>query len=562
MKRMKKLLSMLVCLMMVIGMTMNAFAATTVSLTVKHIADGHTFTAYQIFDGDLTESSILSNVTWGTGVNDGAALLNALKADDVVIWNSDKTDSVVFKDVFLDATNAAKVADILKDWSNNGARLDHFAEVVGNGYLGAGTSSNVTVADNGDGTFSYTIEGLDPGYYLIKDTTTNVDGEDYSTKYMIYLTTTTTMETKGDYTTVEKTVSDILDGTYADHIAEQLNKEYYYKWEASLDDELEWFDTYKLQFTDTMSAGLTFEEFEEVYILEADNNKVYLYKDGAWIVDAVKGVNGTPTTESVTVGASGTTVVLGWDDLKTAYTAVAGDDKLVVKYSATLNTNAVFGVEGNPNEVYIDFSNSPSNDDEGTSVPDDANSFSFQLKVIKTDADNQEVKLAGAEFYLYHFHGSEKHYAVVDGAGKITGWVDDMNAATKLVTKADGTFGYNLQGLNDNTLYYLHEAKAPTGYNKLFTDVSISIHPNFVTKPDGTIIYDSLTYLVDGKDVILSSGDEFTYGIVTATVLNDSGTTLPSTGGMGTTLFYAFGGIMVVAAVVLLVTKKRMSADN
>lgn len=561
MKRMKHILSMLVCMIMVTAMSIGVFAAETVSLNVTHIADGHQFTAYQIFDGDLTSDGILSNIVWGSEITDGDALLNELKTDATQIWNSDKTDSVIIKEAFAGATTAADVAEVLTSWSSNGERLDHFAEVVGK-YLGNGKASNVAVTKNAEDSYTYVIEGLDPGYYLIKDTTTEVDGKDYRTKYMIYLTTTTTMSTKGDYPTVEKTVNDTLDGTYKESIAEQLNKTYYYKWEVNMDEDIAWYDTYKMYFTDTMSAGLTFGQFEEVYVLETDNNKVYLYKDNNWVIDNEKGINGTPTVNKVDLSAAGTKIVLGWNNLKSAYTSIAGDDILVVKYSATLNQNAVFGVEGNPNEVYIDFSNSPSDDGEGQSVPDDATAFSFQLKVVKVDADNQETKLSGAEFYLYHKHGDEKHYAVINDSGKVTSWVTNMNDATKLVTEADGEFQYNIKGLKDNTLYYLHEVKAPTGYNKMFTDVSVSIQPNFVTNSEGKITYDKLTYKVDGNETTINAGEEFTHGIVTATVLNDKGATLPSTGGVGTTMFYVFGGTMVAVAVVLLVTKKRMSGEK
>lgn len=591
---MKKLLSMLVCMIMVLGMSINVFAATPVSLEITHITKDHTYTAYQIFDGDLTSEGILSNIAWGTGITDGAALINELKADTKEIWNSDKTVSVVIKEEFKDATSAADVADVIRDWSSNGERLDYLAEIFGK-YLATGTNSNTAYTDNGNNTYTYKIENLDPGYYLIKDTTVDekVGAEDYRTKYMLYLTTSVKMDTKGDYTTVDKTVSETLDGTYSESIAEQLNKTYYYKWEAQLDDEIAWYDTYYLEFEDHMSAGIKFEKLEEVYILEADNNKVYLYKDNAWVVNSEAGINSTPSVNSVETTGTGTTVKLGWNNLKTAYTSIAGDDVVVVKYSATLNENAVYGVAGNPNQVFIKFSNSPSDNGHGESVPDDANVFSFQLLINKVDADNHENKLAGAEFYFYHMHGSEKHYAIVNN-GKITSWVPDTAesiakeikeleedtilddsvkatkiaelvakpVATKLVTQADGTFGYNLQGLKDGTIYYLHEVKAPSSYNLMFTDVSIAIHPNYVTDANGKVTYDKLTYLVDGNDVVLNAGDEFTHGIVKATVLNDRGNTLPSTGGIGTTIFYAAGGVLVTAAVVWLVTKKRMSVNK
>jgi len=466
---------------------------------------------------------------------------------------------------FASVNNVEGVVSKLTEWSSNSYRLDRFAEVVGQCLEGSVSKpSETTVTDNGDGTYTYRILGLDPGYYMIKDTTETVNGEDFETKYLLYLTTHIDLITKGDYSTVTKTVNDTIDGTYYDSIAEQLNKTYFYKWEIELDDEMAWYNTYKLECYDELSAGLDFGKYEEVYIEEADNDKVYLYKENNWLSS-----DAAPTTNSKTETSDGKTkLVLGWANLKTAYPDVAGDDKLVVKYSATLNENAVFGVEGNPNEVYIVFSNSPSDADDGQSESDDAVAFSFQLKILKVDADKLDKPLEDAQFYLYHKHGSEVHYAVLDtiktdGVNKIVEWTTDKSQATLLVTGADGLIeGGNLQGLKDGTIYYLHEEVPPVGYNKMFTDVEITIHPNFITDATGKITYDRITYNVDGVESVLTDGEEFTHGIITATVLNDKGTTLPSTGGIGTTIFYVLGGVLAVAAVVLLITKKRMSTEE
>ena len=393
---MKKLFSIVVVLVLLLAMAAPAMAA---DLTVTHHANGHTYVAYQIFDGDLVESGedvgVMSNISWGSAVmndanNDGdyadagdydksAAILAALKADETVIYNSDKTKYTTMKAEFASVNNVEGVVSKLTEWSSNSYRLDRFAEVVGQCLEGSVSKpSETTVTDNGDGTYTYRILGLDPGYYMIKDTTETVNGEDFETKYLLYLTTHIDLITKGDYSTVTKTVNDTIDGTYYDSIAEQLNKTYFYKWEIELDDEMAWYNTYKLECYDELSAGLDFGKYEEVYIEEADNNKVYLYKDNNWTSLAA-----AATTNSKTETSDGKTkLVLGWANLKTAYPDVAGDDKLVVKYSATLNENAVFGVEGNPNEVYIVFSNSPSDADDGQSESDDAVAFSFQLTVM------------------------------------------------------------------------------------------------------------------------------------------------------------------------------------
>ena len=149
-------------------------------------------------------------------------------------------------------------------------------------------------------------------------------------------------------------------------------------------------------------------------------------------------------------------------------------------------------------------------------------------------------------------------YAIVNAAGKITGWTEDIDAATKLTTLADGLI--KVEGLKDEIGYFLRETKAPDGYNKLNADIKIVIEDEYAANSTDKVL-NFLKYEVDGKGTELSGADAAP-GEVSTKVINKSGTTLPSTGGIGTTLFYLVGGLMVAAAAVLLVTKKRMSAQN
>ena len=590
---MKKMITMLLALVLILGLAVPVMAADTVSVSITHIADNHTYTAYQIFDGKL-DGATLSDIKWGANVN-GPALLEALRNDTTVIYNSDKTQSAQFSVDFASATTAADVVKVLSGYTSDGERLEHFAKVVTKYLTGTGVSNSTPVTDNGNGTYTYIIEGLDPGYYLIDDVTTdaNVGAEDFRTHYILSLTTHTSLTTKGHYPTVDKSVSETLDGTYTEWIANQLNKLHYFKWDVAIDDRISEFTTYYLGFDDVMQKGLSFNQLEEVYILEADNTKEYLYRDGAWTADAEPDVN-TVTTGTAGIRLNGddytaddTYMVLAWNDLKDAFPGLAGDDHLVVKYSAYLNEDAIYG-DPMENDVFIKFSNGPDADDYGYSVPDYAFVFSFGMKVLKVDADNSAVVLPGAEFLLYHKHGDVKHYAYVVN-GEAVAWTpyttdeeveaakaaidadaslsDEEKAeakakvykATTLVTDTNGNIHVN--GLDEDTLYFLHEAKAPEGYNTLFTDVEFSIHPAYTTV-SGEPKVSSITYTVDGHSYTLSEGEDFEAGRVVVTVVNNKGNTLPSTGGIGTTIFYLLGGMMAAAAVVLLVTKKRMSAMN
>jgi len=594
---MKKIAALALAIMLVLSLAAPAFAAGEVSVTITHIADEHTFKAYQIFDGTLTTGGILTDITWGPGVN-GSGLLAALKADTTQIWNSDHTDYVQFSVLFASAATADDVVDVLEGFTSNGVRLDHFAEIAA-GYVDpAKAKPSSTIVDNGDGTYTYTIAALDPGYYIIIDETPDnkIGAQDYKTHYVLSLTTHTDLFTKGDYSIVNKTVSDALDGTYGEYVSSQINKPVYFQWEVNLDDDLDEFDSYYLAFDDELGKGLTFRQYEEIYVEEVGGDKIYLYQNGAWVTDAVKGIAGTPTRneqlagaqtrlDGSTTDADTTYIVLEWEDLKAAYTAIAGDDTLVVKYSATLNDEAVYGT-ALPNEVFIRFSNGPADDDYGYSVPDYAYVFSFGLHVNKVDADNTSDTLPGAKFLLYHLHGTQKFYAYVENGEAVewTPYITDaeidaakaaidadpalsdpekaaakaaLKKATVLVTDTNGAI--YVDGLKEGVNYYLHETEAPAGYNTLFTDVKFSIHPAYTTGVGGVPEVASITYNVDGTNHTVNTGADFEAGRVVTTVTNNKGNTLPSTGGFGTTMFYTIGGFMVAAAVVLLVTKKRMS---
>lgn len=550
MKRIKKLVGLVLAMIMVIAMAIPVMAEETVSLEVKHIANNHTFKAYQIFGGNLNNEGVMSNIVWGSGVSNETQLINYLKNDETRIFNSDGTQSVIIKEQFASVNNATDVAEVITKWSNNGERLDYLAEIIGNSFLnGSNGVASDTIHENSDGTFTYTINNLNPGYYLIKDETVGVNGNDFSTKYLVNITTSTVINTKGHFSTVELLVGSTLDGTYGKYISEQVKKEFFYKYEVKLDDNLKWYKTYNLTFNGELDPGIEIIELKEIYVEETGGNKEYFYQNGAWVSDDKK-------ANSISTGTN--SLVLGWDNLRRAYSDIAGDDKLVVKFSAQLNENASFGKNSNDASVNITYSNSPSNSGAGTSITDKAYVFSYQANINKVCADDNSKELAGAEFKLYHLHGSDKVYAVTNEQGVIISWTGDKDIATTFITNSYGKFEKNIKGFKEGTKYYLNETVSPSGYNLLFTDSTMIIHPTYNIDSNGNVGYSVLAYNVDGATGTVPSGADFDNGLIRVTVLNDKGTTLPSTGGIGTTIFYIAGGALALAAVVLLVTRKRM----
>ena len=222
------------------------------------------------------------------------------------------------------------------------------------------------------------------------------------------------------------------------------------------------------------------------------------------------------------------------------------NDAVTISYTATVNNKAVIAGSGNTNEAYLQYNNNK------TTVKHTTTTYVWGMGVRKfANLGNGDTDhaLADAEFKLYKGADADKKYAAfstattVDGTSvyKLTNWVTDAATATAVVTPASGNI--KLEGLDEGT-YYLEETKAPVGYNKLTAPIIVVIKSTLPTA-GGTASY---TVTADGA----------TTTDYTVRVENKAGTELPSTGGIGTTIFYVIGGGLMVAAIVLLVTKKRM----
>lgn len=265
------------------------------------------------------------------------------------------------------------------------------------------------------------------------------------------------------------------------------------------------FTSYTYKISDTMTAGLTFADDVEVYV------------DGTLI-----------SADKYTYAKNGN----GFDltiDVMNLQTSVGKEIK--VTYTAVVNENAVAKID--KNSATLEYSNDPSNSSTTeTTTPADVKIYSSKIVIDKYESGSEATKLEGAEFVLYKKDGDNKSYYKWNEEAKKVEWVSDESNATVVTTNSNGAASF--EGLSDGT-YYLEETKAPEGYNLLTTSVSVSVA--------GGATEESLS--------------------VTAKVANSTGALLPSTGGIGTTIFYIIGSLMVVGAAVLLIAKKRMSrVDN
>ena len=522
MKHMKKFVGVLLAMIMAFAMTMTAFAA-TVTVPSDGILKDHTFTAYQVLAG-REEGGVLSDVEWGNGIN-SENFLSALKAD------------TTYGSLFTDCTDAAAVAKVLGDNNSNTALANAVAKLA---YANK-TNEGVGLT-SGENT-------LDNGYYLVVDTTENVAaGSSYNTA-LLQVVGNINITVKTDAPTVEKKVleddkynqdggygrgyNDVADYNMGDVVPFHLI--------GSVPD-MSRYDTYKYIFHDTLSAGLTLNE---------NSIKVYVASDKA----------GTEKTEITgwTKAVNGQSFTVSFTDLKTV-SSVSQGKYIIVEYTATLNQNAVVGLDGNPNTVYLEYSNKPDQsgsgdkDNTGNTPEDKVIVFTYELDTTKVDGQNDEEKLKGAEFKLKNPAGK---WAIVDSNSKVTGWSETEEGGSTLTSDENGLF--KVIGLDDGT-YYLKETKAPTGYNLLSSEITVVITAtttNGQTWTDG-VASSALTKLEVTADGTAGTGDTNT-GIAGITVANNKGSTLPETGGMGTTIFYVLGTILVLGAAIMLITKRRMN---
>ncbi len=474
----------------------KAFADSTYTLTITGTTEGHTYEAYQVFSGDISsDGTTLSNIAWGSGVN-------------------------AF--TFNGSSDAATIAEALASEDDDSTTMQSFATTAGSNLTTA--SGSATSSAN-----STVISGLAPGYYLVKDKDGSQNGKNAAyTRFILQVVGDSKAELKNDTPTVQKKVKDTNDTTgtttgWQDSADYDIGDTVPFQLKATLPEHIANYDHYYVEFTDTLSAGLTFDGITKVTA------------DGTTLTSDQY----TVTTTSNSDGTTTLSVVI--TDVK-AVATITKDDDIVVEYNATLNENAVIGSTGNPNTVKLTFSNNPNNTGDGTSKPDDTGEtpedkvivFTYQTVVNKVDQSGNALK--GAGFTLYK----------KDSSGN---WnkVDAISAGD--------TTTFTFKGLDDGD-YKLSETTTPNGYNTI-SDIEFTISASHSEEADEPKLISLTGDVTSGTAEFASS---LTDGSLTTNVVNKKGSVLPSTGGKGTTILYVVGTVLVLAAGILLVTKKRMDA--
>ena len=362
------------------------------------------------------------------------------------------------------------------------------------------------------------------GYYLFKDTTTGISGN----TYIAEVVGDVLIKAKNSHVPgFEKKLKDKNDttdndfGGWQDVADHDIGDKIPFKLEGTVpaDYDAE-YTSYYFAFHDEEEAGLTFNK---------DSVKVY--------VDDTEITTGFEVKTSTNDGCSFEVV---FSDLKAIKDVHAGS-KIRVEYTSTLNENAVIGGNGNLNRAKLQYSNNPRNvESKGETVWDNVVVFTYQVVVNKyANSVAENNKLKGAEFTL-------------------TKKLKDGTTKDIAVAKSQDGVRFTFKGLDDGE-YTLTETVTPEGYNTI-DPITFTVAATHGTEWDGEGVRGNLITAFTGN----AASEEITFtpdkgtGALTTNVINKSGTTLPSTGGMGTTVFYVVGGGLMAVAVVLLVTKKRM----
>lgn len=505
---MKKLFAVLLALTLVLSMGTIALAADTGTITIDNALEGATYNIYKMLNFEPSNAAGDKGVyTIVVGWEDFFAAEPATNYFTVTDNNGKITVALKTEDTVVDQILAKAAIAYAENKKPTAISPTATKDAEG----------DKIDPENGK---EVKFEGLAFGYYAI----------DTSLGTMCALTRATSefnAYEKNEKPDIDKEVQEDRDDSWGKVNDADINQVVNYKSTITVG-----YGATNYVMHDTMEAGLTF------------NNDVTVELADGTVVDAA---NYTVTSTGLTDGC---TFEVAFDNDFIA--GLAKGTQFTVYYSATLNKNAEIYGESNDNTVYLSYGENST----WETAEHKTSTYTFKMDVEKYTMDGEnKINLAGAKFMVLKTENDEDSAigfvqvtsvngeAVTVPTYRVAVDGDEETSVVKIIETstengANGTF--EIIGLDEGT-YYLHEIEAPEGYNKLAADREVVIASTH-NDADRTA-----SYTIDAK------------APATIGVENNSGTLLPETGGIGTTIFYVVGGLLMAAAFIVLVSKKRMA---
>lgn len=512
MKRMKRIMALMLAAIMMMAMSVTAFAAGgatgthTLTVNVKSTEPaqdlkGQTINLYKLFDVTESKSGETTNYAYTVNNTYKAALASVLKIGET-----------------------SKDEDFVKAVADQEATIQQFANDFTAKALTDNLGATKTSGKIEESKTSYEFTGLDAGYYLVYVT----GGKEIQSSLVTVDETTNTVNLKTEAPSIEKT---------ADKTTVNIGDVVKYTVKGSIPDTTG-YAQYVYKIHDELSTGLDFVNDAKGTALGAGATTVNVTV--AFTDNSVTAAGTTPTVATLDT-ANNRKMSLDLSEWVRANQTNKGKE-FTVTYYAKVNKDAVVTEK---NKAQLEYGNKPG--ETTTTTPSEAKTPTYPLDILKTKKDSN-VKLAGAKFSLYTSEADAKNGTnPIKVTGNNGNYVVDSNSTTTEFESVENIEekGYNLRvnGLAEGT-YYLVETKAPDGYNKLTAPVVIKITKstdtdvnNWTISKDGTVETDKI---ID--------------------IANSTGSLLPSTGGRGAIAFAVIAAILVFGVAVSFIRDKRKEA--
>lgn len=514
-----------------------AFAEGDNTITITQVDKNGTtkFKAYQIFTAkvvDQNESKVASDIDWANDETE-KAVIGVLKQVAAPTINDSSTAEDVAN--YL-AKNVNDTTD--KTRVNNSDLLYKIADAVAESSTQTGESFDA-------GT---TFKAPSNGYYLFVTDALDASKPNTGTSPIFALVggkSVTVTEKTSIPTVTKKVKDDKLNSNWADKADSQMGQNVNYQLTGTVADNVASFSTYKYEFYDELSAGLTAEQ---------SSIKVYAGTDRNTAKEIAAGNNYTAdVTADETTGKS--TLTVKFTDLKTAVNDLSAQTKIYVEYTAKLDpkkdANVVVGGNGNENTVKLVYSNNPMAEGTGTSVPDTVRDYTYALKLIKQDSANEDIKLEGVKFTIQATDPDDSNSK--DLYVQENGSLDSKEH--EFTTNEKGEI--NVKGLDAGT-YTVKETHALDDYNTL-PKFTFTISASGLDQDEGSNALDVSVTKSESNLVLDPTVNE---GTVTLTVQNKKGSGLPLTGLNGVTFTWIAGGAVLCIGVAHLIRSRKQAEES